>query len=101
MCPPEAACSATRRKSAACRHEFYLRMNPDRTLPWDWYPGTVPENVMLAPEAYVETTYSFLLCSSQRPKAIEIGAGSSIYLGVMFDLGPEARTQIGSYVLMN
>src|SRR5215471_3947847 len=76
-------------------------MNPDRTLPWDWYPGRVPENVVLAPEAYLETTYSFLLCSSQHPKAVEIGAGSSIYLGVMFDLGPNGRAQIGSYVLMN
>src|SRR5205823_9951842 len=41
------------------------------------------------------------LFESKLPEAIEIGAASSIYLGVMFDLGPEARLKIGKYVLMN
>ena len=76
-------------------------MNADRTLADDWHPGRVPENVTLHDSAYLETTYSFLLFRSRQPDAIEIGAGSSIYLGVMFDLGAEARVKIGSYVLMN
>jgi acetyltransferase-like isoleucine patch superfamily enzyme len=76
-------------------------MNPDRTLPWDWHPGTVPENVALDETAYLETSYSFLLFRSARQPAIEIGRGSSIYLGVMFDLGENARVRIGDYVLMN
>jgi len=76
-------------------------MNPDRTLSWDWYPGRVPENVTLHDQAYLETTYSFQLFQSRMPKAVEIGAGSSIYLGVMFDLGENARIKIGDYVLMN
>lgn len=76
-------------------------MNHDRTLPWDWFPGRVPENVGVHPDAYLETTYSFQLFRSQQPEAIEIGRGSSIYLGVMFDLGEKARLKIGDYVLMN
>ena len=76
-------------------------MNPDRTLPGDWYPGRVPENVLLDPTAYLETSYSFLLFTSRQPGAIEIGPGSSLYLGVMFDLGANARFKVGSYVLMN
>jgi acetyltransferase-like isoleucine patch superfamily enzyme len=70
-------------------------------LPWDWYPGRVPENVVLHEQAYLETSYSFQLFRSQRPQAVEIGAGSSVYLGVMFDLGESAQVKIGSYVLMN
>jgi acetyltransferase-like isoleucine patch superfamily enzyme len=76
-------------------------MNAERTLPWDWYPGTIPENVALEETAYLETSYSFLLFRSLRRPAIEIGRGSSIYLGVMFDLGENGRVKIGDYVLMN
>jgi acetyltransferase-like isoleucine patch superfamily enzyme len=76
-------------------------MNADRTLPWDWYPGRVPENVLVHENAYLETTYSFQLFQSRAAKAIEIGSASSIYLGVMFDLGEKARVTIGDYVLMN
>ena len=76
-------------------------MNADRTLPWDWYPGRVPENVFVHDDAYLETSYSFELFQSQAPKAVEIGAAASIYLGVMFDLGENARVRIGEYVLMN
>src|SRR5437867_736434 len=76
-------------------------MNSDRTLPWDWFPGRVPENVALAPDAYLETTYSFQLFRSRQAEAVRIGAGASIYLGVMFDLGPDARVSIGEFTLMN
>lgn len=76
-------------------------MNSDRTLPWDWHPGRVPENVQLDPEAYLETTYSFQLFRSDAREAVKIGRGASIYLGVMFDLGPSARVTVGQFTLMN
>lgn len=76
-------------------------MTADRRLEWDWYPGTVPENVVLDDLAYLETTYSFELFRSRAPAAVHIGRGSSVYLGVMFDLGPNGRVKLGDYVLMN
>lgn len=76
-------------------------MNPDRTLPWDWHPGRVPDNVELHPEAYLETTYSFQRFRSTRPDAVRIGRGASVYLGVMFDLEPDARLSIGDFSLLN
>jgi acetyltransferase-like isoleucine patch superfamily enzyme len=76
-------------------------VNSDRTLPWDWFSGRVPDNVTVHPEAYLETTYSFQMCRSAEAEAVRIGHGSSIYLGVMFDLGKQARVSIGNYVLMN
>jgi acetyltransferase-like isoleucine patch superfamily enzyme len=76
-------------------------MNPDRTLSWDWYPGRVPENVTVDPEAYLETTYSFQLFRSQAADAVRIGRGSSIYLGVMFDVGTQGRVSIGDFTLIN
>lgn len=76
-------------------------MNPDRTLPWDWHPGRVPENVTVDPEAYLETTYSFQLFRSAAADAVRIGRGSSIYLGVMFDVGTQGRVSIGDFTLIN
>lgn len=76
-------------------------MNAARTLEWDWYPGTVPENVDLDETAYLETTYSFIKFRSVAPAGVRIGRGSSVYLGTMFDLGPGARVEIGDYVLIN
>ena len=76
-------------------------MTPDRKLEWDWYPGTVPENVMLDPTAYCETTFSFHFFRSERPEAVRYGRGASTYLGTMFDVGPEGRVHIGRYALIH
>jgi acetyltransferase-like isoleucine patch superfamily enzyme len=76
-------------------------MNADRTLPHDWFPGTIPQNVQIDDSAYIQTTYSFQLFRSQRSNAVEIGKAASIYLGVMFDLGPGATVKIGSFALLN
>jgi acetyltransferase-like isoleucine patch superfamily enzyme len=76
-------------------------MNPDRRIPNDWFSGIVPDNVILDPTAYLETTYSFQLFRSRHPTALAVGRGTSIYLGVMFDFGPQASMRIGDYVLMN
>ena len=76
-------------------------MSADRTLPWDWYAGTVPPNVQVSDQAYLETTFSFLKFRSGRPDAVEIGAGVSIYLGTMFDVGPHGRVSFGDYSLCN
>ena len=76
-------------------------MAPDRTLPWDWYPGTVPVNAAVAESAYVESTFSFLLFRSERPDGLAIGHGASAYLGTMFDVGCQGRVSLGDYALVN
>lgn len=76
-------------------------MASDRTLPWDWYAGKVPPNVTVAPTAYVETTFSFLLFRSERADAVTIGHGASTYLGTMFDVGRDGRIRLGDYALVH
>lgn len=76
-------------------------MAADRTLPWDWYRGTIPVNVTVAESAYVETTFSFLLFRSERPDAVTIGDGASTYLGTMFDVGRHGRVTVGDYALVH
>jgi acetyltransferase-like isoleucine patch superfamily enzyme len=78
-----------------------MAMSPARTLPWDWYPGTVPQNVVIDETAYVETTFSFHLFRSEEPVGVRIGRGVSTYLGTMFDVGPRGRVSLGEYALVH
>jgi acetyltransferase-like isoleucine patch superfamily enzyme len=72
-----------------------------RTLSWDWYPGSIPDNVDIDETAYVETTFSFCLFRSQEPVGVRIGRGASTYLGTMFDAGPRGRITLGDYALVH
>ncbi len=76
-------------------------MTPDRKLEWDWYPGTVPENVWLDDTAYCETSFSFYFFRSQVTQAVRYGRGASTYLGTMFDVGPHGRVTLGDYALVH
>lgn len=76
-------------------------MNSDRTLSWDWFPGTIPENAFIDESAYIETTFSFQFFRSRRERAVEYGRGASTYLGTMFDLGPNARVTLGDFALVH
>jgi acetyltransferase-like isoleucine patch superfamily enzyme len=73
----------------------------NRTLSWDWYPGTIPENVTLEEDAYLETSYSFLLYRSRASNAVRIGRAATIYLGTMFDVGPKGRVLVGEFALVH
>jgi serine acetyltransferase len=73
----------------------------NRTLPWDWYPGTIPENVALHGKTHLETTYSFLHYRSQLELGVSLGEGSTVYLGTMFDVGPKGRVSIGRCALVH
>ena len=76
-------------------------MRFDRRLDWDWYPGVIPDNVIIDESAYVETSYSFELCRSRRNPAVVYGEGASTYLGTMFDLGPAAQARLGKFALVH
>ena len=76
-------------------------MTAERTLPDDWYSGTVPGNVSLDENAHLQTTFSFHLYRSARPEGMVIGHGASVYNGTMFDVGPAGRVTIGQYAMVN
>ena len=78
-----------------------MAMQPGLTLPWDWYAGTIPPNVVIDETAYIETTFSFHLYRSQQPVGVRIGRGASTFLGTMFDVGPLGRVTLGDYALVH
>jgi acetyltransferase-like isoleucine patch superfamily enzyme len=76
-------------------------VNADRTLPWDWYTGSIPPNVRLEPAAYVETAFSFYLFRGEKPDAVVYGPGASTFLGTMFDVGPAGKVTLGRCALVH
>jgi Hexapeptide repeat of succinyl-transferase len=72
-----------------------------RRLEWDWYSGTLPENVIVDETAYIETSFSFLLYRSEVHGGVTYGHGASTYLGTMFDVGPAGRVSLGNYALVH
>ncbi|MDB6018590.1 MAG: hypothetical protein JWR19_3079 [Pedosphaera sp.] len=76
-------------------------MSAGRKLSWDWFAGTIPENVIVDETAYIETTFSFQFFRSIRPGGVAYGRGASTYLGTMFDVGPQGRVTLGDYALVH
>ncbi len=76
-------------------------MTSARTLPWDWYPGTIPENAVVDESAYLETTFSFHLYRSGASPGVQMAKGASAYLGTMFDVGPKGKVTLGEYTLVH
>lgn len=78
-----------------------MKLLANRKLKGDWYDHRVPDNVTIDETAHLETTYSFLLYRSRVKDAVRIGKGSTVYIGVMFDVGPRGRVHIGKFSLIN
>jgi acetyltransferase-like isoleucine patch superfamily enzyme len=76
-------------------------LTKNRKLEWDWFPGMIPENVVIDDTAYCETTFSFQFYRSQLPGGVEYKHGASTYLGTMFDVGPRGRVTLGEYALVH
>ena len=72
-----------------------------RTLPWDWYDGSIPANVEVDDEAYVETSFSFQRYRSEADVGVRYARGAHTYLGTMFDVGPRGRVTLGEHALVH
>lgn len=73
----------------------------DRRVPHDWYDGRVPDCVDLDESAYLESSFSFSACRSQRQPAIRIARGVHIYSSTIFDLGEQGSVSIGECSMLN
>src|SRR5260370_40092335 len=52
-----------------------------RTIPGDWFAGSIPVNVVLDETAYLETAYYFSQYRSEAGACMRIGRGASGYGG--------------------
>jgi acetyltransferase-like isoleucine patch superfamily enzyme len=76
-------------------------MSPGRRLPHDWHDGVVPGNVVFDDTNFIDTSYSFRRFDSRMTNALTLGRGSAIYANSGFDLGPDARVEIGAFTMIN
>jgi len=72
-----------------------------RKLAHDWYDGTVPDNVAFDDTNYIDTSYYFRRFRSSVKDALKLGRGASVYNNTVFDLGRNARAEIGAFAMVN
>ena len=72
-----------------------------RVLPGDWYPGTIPQNVLIHESAYTSSSYAFTRCYSNRRIGVQIGRGASLCEAAVFDVGPQGVVTLGEFSLVN
>ena len=72
-----------------------------RQYPCDWEPVPMRDNIIIDPTAHIDTAFSFDLCRSELPVAIELGRGSQVLSGTMLDVGQQGRVKVGNCSMLN
>jgi len=72
-----------------------------RRLEHDWHDGVIPDNVIIDPEGYVETSQSFDRYRSLAEHGVTVGKGAAVYPPTMFDVGPGGTVRIGDFSMLN
>jgi acetyltransferase-like isoleucine patch superfamily enzyme len=75
-------------------------MTIGRTLRNDWYPGIVPDNVVVDPTAYIGSSYSFARFRSELSVGATIGRGASLH-GSILDVGPAGKITFEEYATIS
>lgn len=70
-------------------------------LDYDWYPGSVPPNVKLGRDVYIDTTYAFAAFHSKVENAMVLGDRSGAYSRSSFIVGPAGKIVIGNSTIVN
>lgn len=76
--------------------------NKGRTaIPYDWYPGFIPENVILGENVYIDSSFGFAAFKSQNKAAMQMGYASSCYDRSTFVTSGMGKIEIGEYSILN
>lgn len=69
-------------------------------LSHDWFPQSLPANVILGERSWCYSSFAFLHYQSRRPCGVRVGHDSGVYHGTFFDLGPNGEVEIGNYATL-
>ncbi len=72
-------------------------MSDPRALEHDWFPATLPPNVVIGDRSWLHSAYAFLHYRSERPCGLRVGCDTGVYIDTFFDLGPRGEVEVGSY----
>ena len=70
-----------------------------RTLPDDWYPGTIPDNVVCEKTSYIGSSYNFSRYHSEREVGVRLGHSTAL-CNTILDMGPRGTISIGDHSLV-
>lgn len=66
-------------------------------LEHDWFPRSLPDNVLIGERSWVYSSYAFIHFASRREPGVLIGRDTGVYDGSFFELGPRGSVTIGDY----
>ena len=66
----------------------------------DWYPKSLPSNIILEEMSYPDTSYSFSTFYSQRTEGFRLGFASGNYGHGIFTAGINGEINIGKFVVL-
>lgn len=66
-------------------------------LSHDWFPHELPRGLVLGERSYLYSSFSFLHCNVNALHSVRIGNDTGIYHSTFFELGLEARVEIGNF----
>ncbi|MEO7503422.1 MAG: acyltransferase [Gemmatimonadaceae bacterium] len=67
----------------------------------DWYPLGLPENIAIADDVYVDSSYGFALFDSAERPGLTVGGASGIYDRAALITGPRGRVSVGAFTVLN
>jgi acetyltransferase-like isoleucine patch superfamily enzyme len=70
-------------------------------LAHDWFPRPLPENIQLAANVYIETSYIFAAFFSAVQPGLVMEEGSGAYGRTCIATGPGAAIRVGAYTCLN
>lgn len=70
-----------------------------RTLPGDWYPGSIPDNVVFEETSYIGSSYNFSRYCSERKVGVQLGS-YAVLGSTILDVGPRGKVTIGEHAII-
>lgn len=66
-------------------------------LEHDWWPQPLPSNVAIGENSWLHSSFAFLHYESLKSTGVRIGHDTGVYIGTLFDLGPQGEVVIGDF----
>ena len=72
----------------------------DRHLPHDWFAAPIPANVEFGERCWIYSSYAFLHFRSRQKVGLRMGHDVGVYIGGMFEVGPEGTVEVGDFTAL-
>jgi acetyltransferase-like isoleucine patch superfamily enzyme len=72
-----------------------------RKIEHDWYRGGIPSNVEIGRGVYIDSSYAFAACRSERTPSVVLKAYCGIYDRATLIVGTNGQVQIGEFTCLN